>query len=233
MKKSLTFYSIVWAICLAIFNLAVFLSPSEAGGMTKFGGGFWAGYVCISVAFVGQLICAALTLSPTSLKKTFYRLPLVSVSYTGLIVMLIVGVICMAIPNLPIWIAVIVCAAVLALEAIALLKASAAVLLVESTDKTIAGKTFFVKSLTVDAEALLSSASSDALRAEAKRVYETIRSSDPMSAPALASIEGQIAGQFHAFADAVKQDDAELAEKLASTLVALVEQRNSKCKLLK
>ena len=58
MKKSFGIYSIIWAIYLALFNVVVFVTPNEIGGVSKFGGSFWVGYIFITVAFAVQLICA-------------------------------------------------------------------------------------------------------------------------------------------------------------------------------
>lgn len=38
MNKNFKFYLSIWAILFAIFNVAVFVSPSEAMGLSKFGG---------------------------------------------------------------------------------------------------------------------------------------------------------------------------------------------------
>ena len=113
MKKSIGVYSIIWAICLAIFNVIVFVTPNEIGGVSKFSGSFWVGYIFITIAFIGQLVCAFFAFKPSDKQKVFYNIPLVTISYAGLIVMLIAGTACMAIPNLTNWIGIIVCLLVL------------------------------------------------------------------------------------------------------------------------
>ena len=225
-------YSAIWAIALGIFNLIVFLTPNEAGGMYKFGGAFWVGYIAITVAFVAQFACTFFTFKEKNLTKLFYNIPLISISYTGLVIMLIVGTLCMAIPALPNWIGIIVCALVLLFNAIALLKASAAAHIVTSLDKKIAVETSFIRGLTAQAE-LLMNATIDELRATAKKVYEAIRYSDPVSNTALASLDAQIERQFTAFSDAVKGEDPELAKNEAAALIEMLESRNQQCKCLK
>lgn len=69
------------------------------------------------------------------------------------------------------------------------------------------------------------------MKAETKKVYETIRYSDPMSNDALANIENQIQNEFNAFADAVKNDDITLAKSSANELEIFINDRNKKCKL--
>ena len=233
MKKSFKIYSLIWAICLAVFNVITFATPNEIGGVSKFSGSFWVGYIFITIAFLGQLTCAFVAFKAEKLKKFFYNIPLLSISYGGLVAMLIVGSIFMAIPVLPEWIAIIVCVIILAFNAIAIIKATAATDIVSGIDEKIKAQTFFIKSLSVDAQSLMTSAKSDELRAEAKKVYEAIRYSDPMANAALSDLDAQIEKQFNAFSDVVKADDAELAKETADELLEMVERRNQKCKLLK
>ena len=233
MKKSFKIYSLIWAICLAVFNVITFATPNEIGGVSKFSGSFWVGYIFITIAFLGQLTCTFVAFKAEKLKKFFYNIPLLSISYGGLVAMLIVGSIFMAIPVLPEWIAIIVCVIILAFNTIAIIKATAAADIVSGIDEKIKAQTFFIKSLSVDAQSLMTSAKSDELRAEAKKVYEAIRYSDPMANAALSDLDAQIEKQFNAFSDAVKADDAELAKETANALAEMVGRRNQKCKLLK
>ena len=233
MKKSFKIYSLIWAICLAVFNVITFVTPNEIGGVSKFGGSFWLGYIFITIAFLGQLACAFVAFKAENLKKFFYNIPLLSISYGGLVAILIVGSIFMAIPVLPEWIGIIVCVIILAFNAIAIIKATAAADIVSGIDEKIKTQTFLIKSLTVDAQSLMTSAKSDELRKVAKKVYEEIRYSDPIGNPALSDLDTQIEKQFAAFSDAIKAEDAELAKETAAALVEMVERRNQKCKLLK
>ena len=233
MKKSFKIYSLIWAICFIVFNVITFVTPNEIGGVSKFNGSFWVGYVFITIAFIGQLTCAFVAFKAENLKKFFYNIPLLSISYGGIVAMLIVGSIFMAVSVLPEWIAIIVCVIILAFNAIAIIKATAAADIVSGIDEKIKTQTYFIKSLSVDAQSLMTSAKSDELRAEAKKVYEVIRYSDPMANAALSDLDAQIEKQFNAFSDAIKADDAELAKETAVALVEMVERRNQKCKLLK
>ena len=233
MKKSISVYSIIWAICLAVFNVIVFVTPNKIGEVSKFSGSFWVGYIFITVAFVGQLICAFFAFKAKNLKKFFYNIPLISISYGGLVAMLIVGSIFMTIPVLPEWIAIIICVIIFAFNAIAIIKATAAADIVSGIDEKIKTQTFFIKSISGDAQSLVGAAKTEALRAEAKKVYEEIRYSDPMANDALAELDNQIERQFNSFSDAVNSEDLEVATELASSLIEMINRRNQKCKLLK
>ena len=231
MKKGFKYYAAVWAILLVLFNVICFVTPNEVAGMTKFGGSFWVGYAFITVAFLGQLACAYMAFSAENTKKFFYRIPLISVSYTGLILTIIFGSLVMAIPGLPDWAGAIICILILGFNAIAVIKASAAADAVESVDKRIKTQTQFIKLLTVDAEGLMNRASDPAVKNACKKVYEAVRYSDPMSSDALSDVEARMRQEFSALSDAVSKggDAAACAEALLLT----IGERNAKCRLLK
>ena len=197
MNKKFKYYALIWAILLAVFNVICFITPDETAGMSKFGGAFWAGYIFITIAFIGQLVCAYIALKTDDKTKLFYNIPIIRVSYTGLILTLVFGALCMAIPNLPNWVGIIVCVLVLAFTAIAVIKAKAASDVVENIDKKVKAQTLFVKSITVDAESLLARAATPEAKDACKKVFEAVRYSDPMSNDALAGVESQITLKFN------------------------------------
>lgn len=232
MKKRFGIYAAMWAVLLALFNVIAFVSVGWAG-QEKYAASFWIGYALICVAFVGQLVCTYLALKEDHAQKVFYRVSLIRASYAGLIVTFVVGGLCMLISPLPYWIGGIVCAIVLAVNVLAALKASAAVNEVERIDSKVAQQTFFIRSLTVDAESLLARAKSEEARAACKKVYEAVRYSDPMSNDALSGIEQQITKKFAILCDAVTTDDSNTIAAVAEEVLILVGDRNKKCKLLK
>ncbi|WP_434309176.1 hypothetical protein [Hominifimenecus sp. rT4P-3] len=233
MKKNFKWYAICWAILFAVFQAVCFAMPKEIAGISKFDGAFWPGYIFISLAFIGQLICAYFAFKADSLKKMFYKLPLITVSYSGLLFMVVFGALGMAIPALPNWVSIIICLLILAFHAISVLKASVAADMVEQVDKRVDAQTQWIKRLTVEAEGLVSAAKSEAVRAECKKVYEAIRYSDPMSNDALSVIEEKITVKVDELAAAAGADDAERAKNAADEVRILVEERNKKCKALK
>lgn len=231
MKKGFRYYAAAWALLFVLFNLLVFVPPRFVGEYDKFGGAFWAGYVGIAVAFVGQLVCAHFALKAENAQKLFYNLPLITVSYTGLVLTLVCGGLCMVVPDLPNWIGALVCLLILVFCAVAVIKAAAAAEIVAGVDEKVKTQTQFIKNLTVDAENLCARAQSDEVKAACKKVYEAIRYSDPMSAPALADIEAKIAAQMQSFTAAVTAGTG--VDEAAGALLGLVQERGSKCKALK
>lgn len=233
MNKRFRTYAVIWAILFALFNVICFVSPNEMAGASKFVGAFWTGYIFITLAFIGQLVCSYFALKAESLQKMFYNIPLITISYTGLIVMLIVGALAMAIPNLPNWIGIIACLAVLAFTAISVITAKAAGAIVSGIDEGVQAKTSFIKKITLDAENLVNRAKAPMLKKLCIKVYDAFRYSDPVSNTQLSDIENRIIEEFSMLTDAVLADDLDLTESSANEVITLVEERNSKCKLLK
>ena len=233
MKKTFKFYVIIWVICLALFNVISFVTPDKIAGISKFSGSFWIGYIFITFSFIGQLICAYVAFQTENLKKLFYNIPLITISYIGLVVMLVVGGITMAIPGMPNWLGIIVCLLVLGFTTISVIKATAVAEIVSKIDNKIAAETAFIKAITVDAQNLISRANAPMLKEQCKKVYDAFRYSDPMSSVALADIEQRIKEEFDALTDAVISDDLDATESSVKELSTLINERNNKCKALK
>ena len=138
----------------------------------------------------------------------------------------------MLIPDCPAWIAAIVCAAVFGFGAISVIKAKAAADIVSETDDKIKAQTSFIKTLIVDAESLVSRAQNEAAKVAAKKVYDAVRYSDPMSNDGLSGIESEIAIKFNQFAETITANSDDIAT-IADELIVLIIDRNKRCKLLK
>ncbi len=225
MKKTFRYYFAIWAALFVLFNIIAFVSVGWIN-QEKYTPSFWIGYIFISLAFIGQLICARIAFDAKNTQKLFYNLPLISLSWTGLVVSFVVGGLCMLISPLPYWVGVIVCTITLAAVAIAVIKASIAANAVANFDDKIKVQTFFIKSLTVDAEGMVARAKDEEIKRECTKVYEAVRFSDPMSDVALSEIEESIKQRFAEFSNLPSRETAE-------ELLMLLDERNKKCKLLK
>ena len=233
MKVNFKKYAIIWAILLVIFNALCFVTPEEINGESKYTTSFWIGYIFITLAFLGQLACTYIAFKSGKVKDAIYNASLIRISTVGLALMLVIGGLTMAVAKIPEWVGVLACLIILAFTAISVIKAQSAVEAVEQVEQKIKTSTVFIRSLTVDAESTVSKACSDEVKAEAQKVYEAIRYSDPMSDDVLAGIENQIDNAFRSFKAAVAANDAELAKSTAKTVQELIEERNLKCRLIK
>lgn len=232
MKKGLKYYIPCWAVLLAVFNIITFAVPVTVN-VNKFSPSFWIGYGFVTLAFIAQLVCSLIFFKQDTKEKRFLNIPVISLSYTALLLSIIIGAVAMAVPSIPYWIAVIVDVLITAFYAIAIISSKAAADTVSSIDTKIKQQTFFIKSLSVYAQSLVNSAKTDEMKTLANKVYEAVRYSDPMSSPQLETIENEIEIKFNQFLSAVKSDNASLAQSIADELVTLIKDRNNKCKLLK
>lgn len=233
MKSKFRYYAVAWAALVVLFNVIVFITPNGFKGMNKFGSSFWVGYIFIMLAFIGQLFVAWLAIKDDDITKLFYSIPLITISYTTLIAMVVVGTLSMSIPNVPYWIGIVGCFLVLTFAVIALMGAQAGASIVTDIDEKIKNKTFFIKSLIVDVESLMEKVTSADIKDEIKKVYEAVRNSDPVSNDALNGIESQITLRMNELVDSVEKGDINLVSKNAKEIIVLVNDRNRKCKLLK
>lgn len=232
MKKGFKNYAIIWAILLVAFNTVVFLiRPVIPYYEVHYDARFWVAWVCIIAAFAGNLFCAYTAFREDNLQKRFYNLPLITVSYTGLILTLILGVGLMLIPDCPAWLAAIACIVILALTAISVVKASWAADAVTSVDEKVKMQTTFIKTMTMEAENLMSRAKSSDAQTACKKVYEALRYSDPMSCAALGEVETELTAKFKTFASSVNADHD--ATGAAESLLETLAERNRKCKAVK
>lgn len=233
MKTKFKYYLIGWFILLAIFNVIIFATPNEWYGFNKFGGAFWGSYIGIMIAFVGQLVCAAKAFQTDNTTKLFYNIPLITISYAALILMIVVGSICFVVPDLPNWVAIVGAVIILGFSAISIVKAQAAADVVSELDAKLKVKTFTIKSLTIDAESLLREAKTEQIKVDVKKVYEALRYADPMSSDVLKDDKLRITRKFKELSDAVISVDEEMTKDISEDLLLLIASRNSKCKMLK
>ena len=230
MKTSFKIYALIWAIGFAIFNLVAFVPVVSIEG-AEISSSYVIATIFCDIMFFAQLGCGYFAFKPENKQKVFYNIPIVTTSLISLLVTIVVAVVLALIPDVPNWLTALVLAIVTLISVVAILKSHFVAETISKIDDKVKAKTFFIKNLTVDAETLISKASNDEAKAEAKKVYEAIRYSDPMANDALSSLESEITSKFNAFSNAVVSGEA--LEETSKALLILIEERNNKCKLLK
>lgn len=230
MKTSFKIYALIWAIGFAIFNLVAFVPVVSIEG-AEISSSYVIATIFCDIMFFAQLGCGYFAFKPENKQKVFYNIPIVTTSLMSLLVTIVVAVVLALIPDVPNWLTALVLAIVTLISVVAILKSHFVAETISKIDDKVKAKTFFIKNLTVDAETLISKASTDEAKAEAKKVYEAIRYSDPMANDALSSLESEITNKFNAFENAVVSGEA--LKETSEALLILIEERNNKCKLLK
>lgn len=165
-------------------------------------------------------------------EETFYGIPFV---YSGLITFILIVIwsgISLLI-RINVLLQIIVAVVIFMFAAIRLFKASAARKIVVERGEQIKSQISFIKSLTIDSENLIKRAKSDTVKSYCKKVYETVRYSDPMSTEVLSDIEAKITEKMNEFSNAVISDDSEKVMDISDELITLIGERNNKCKAFK
>ena len=233
MKKNFKFYALGWFVILGLFNLLAFIIPAWPT-LEKFTASFWIGWGVTIGAFFGQLICAWVAFKEESAKKTFYNISLFTVSYAGLISMFVVAMICIIVTPLPYWIAAIACSAVLVANVIAVAKAKMAIDVVVNVDENVEKATAFIYEMREESESLFVRAKADEAKAViCKKVRDAFKFSDPMSKSDLDAVEAEIKTHFDLLKKAIVEGKMDVATAESDELLALISERNNKCKKLK
>lgn len=234
MKKIFKYFALIWAVCFVLFNAITFLVPNEAFGITRFDKPiFWISYALIAAAFAMQLVTAYAFTKNDEKAKTFLKVPVLKIGYCAVVVSLVVGLAFMIFPVLPAWVGAIVCLLVAGYFIIACVRASAVATVVSDVGEKVKQKTSFLRSAIVDAENGMARAATPEIKANAKKVYEALRFSDPMSAPEPKSLEREISDGLNDLKQAVLSGNNKTVSIVSESLLLTIKERNGKCKLLK
>ena len=105
---------------------------------------------------------------------------------------------------------------------------------IESNQKLVKKKVFYIRDLKTDIESTLSYVSDPALKKQLEKLAEAIRFSDPMSHASLAEIESELSSVVRSIAlDARTEAGADEIAAKVKKANSLLEYRNEKCKILK
>ena len=229
MKKLFRHYAIIWLLGLGFINVILFATP--IAGKNKFTPNFWIGYSLITIIFFALFVF--LMFRSDDPEKNFYDIPLRKAVRNAFLEFFAAGIVCIFVSFLPTWGGILLCASALMLSAMDFLSIRGAVSAVQEIGKRIDEKSSFIRSLTVDAEILLSKANSPEIKSKVREVYEAIRYSDPMSNDGLKTVEAQITLKFSDFSSTVSEGNLQKIQVTAEELISLLSERNKKCKILK
>ena len=222
MKKGFLYYLSIWVICVIAFNAVFFITGSKLPT-----GYYWPGYISCMIAFVIQLVCGYIAVNQDTLKKAVYHAPMAGAAYTGIALTLIASIYFVTHPLLPNWIGILVHIVIIAFILIRVISAKAAADIVSSQDEEAMQKMIFIKCMSEDANFLVNRISDPEMKKEAKKVYEAIRYSDPMSTEKSKAIENEINSKFEEFVLNIDNGNKDATAKQSDSLVTLIKQRNS------
>lgn len=226
--KNKSMYAASALITLAVYNTVVFVVP-----FNRDCAGFWTGYGFSMLAILLSSGVGLYALGREGIKSKFYGVPLADAARIYLIIQALAGFAEMGTASLvPYQAGLILNVVMLGLFLTGVMAVSAATGEIERLDEKVKGKVFYIKSLQADMEGLAGRAADDVKKA-LKDLAETVRYSDPVSGPQLATIENKIEAKASALSDAVDKADSGVVNALCGELQQLFGERNRKCKILK
>lgn len=221
MKNKNLIYAIL-CILFILLNVVVFAIPTDKTGT------FWVAYVFTVVAFALQVPVWEKSLKQKdTLKRKFLGISTVHVGIVGLILQVIALAVFIAVPTLPSWAAVVVCAIIFGLSTICLVSSGIGVREISRVEEKVLEKTFFIKELQTNVELIAEAETDNETKTMLKQLAEKIRYSDPVSSEKLADLENRISAK----AEGLKTAD-NIIESIGE-LNMLLDERNKKCKILK
>lgn len=213
---------LILTIVLIVFAVIAFAAPFEKTPV------FWVSFVFGLLAICFQIPLWNKALGGETLKSKFLGFPVLHIGVAYLIIQLIVSIIMMAVPGIPLWIAIIVDVVILAITCALVTSGGVARTAIEETEEKIQLKTSFIKGLKADVDILLSKETDSEVKEALRKLSDEIRFSDPMSNNALEGIEAEISDKLISISEA-----GENKKNVISEISGLIKQRNIKCKALK
>lgn len=222
MKKNNLMSYLALGIVFVLFNVIAFVIPIDKTAT------FWTAYVFSVIAFAVQIPLWKIALGKKdTLKSKFLGIPVIHVGITYLIIQLIAFAIFMIFPTLPVWLAVVVCAIILAISALCAIAGQAGANEINRVEEKIKVKRAFIQFLQTDIEMLAEAETDAETKAALKKLAEKVCSSDPMSHEMLGELESHISAKFEEMKTAADK------KALISEVTTLLTERNKKCKILK
>lgn len=222
MKKNNLMSYLALGIVFALFNVIAFVIPTDKTAT------FWTTYVFSVVAFVVQIPLWKIALGKKdTLKSKFLGIPVIHVGIIYLIIQLIAFAVFMIFPMLPAWLAVVVCAIIIAISVLCAIAGQAGANEVNRVEEKIKVKRAFIQFLQTDIEMLVEVENDVETKAALKKLAEKVRFSDPMSHEMLGELESRISAKVEEMKTATDK------KALISEIEILLIERNKKCKILK
>lgn len=220
---------LILAIVLAAYLLLAFVIPFARTAV------FWLALVFTLAAFGVQLYVLKLSFTKgRDARSKFYGFPIARIGVVYLIVQIVLSFLFMAIAKIcTVWIAVIVFVLLLAGAAVGVIAADAMRDEVERQDAQLKTDVATMRALQSRAAALVSRCENAELKADAQKLSDAFRYSDPVTNDATKDAEHELFTCMDELERAVLENDTESAQVLIKRAAAQLAERNRLCKLNK
>ncbi|MBQ9148562.1 MAG: hypothetical protein IJX69_03235 [Oscillospiraceae bacterium] len=229
MKKDTLRGIIGLAVLLVLYILVVFLIPFVKLGT------FWVSFLFTLIAFavVAWAIYVAFLKKPDA-KSRFYGFPIARIGVIYGVFQLVAGLVFMALGLwVPAWLAVVVFAVALGAAVIGLISADAVVEEIHTQDTQLKKDVILMRAIQSKAHQMAAFCADPDAAAAVEKFAEELRFSDPVSAPALAEVERDLAAAVNELQQAVADSDWGAVRQLCRKATAILAERNRLCKLNK
>lgn len=234
MKKNFKMYFLIWLVMVIAFNAISFIIRQNLPlDSNAYNNNFFITLVFVNVSFLVNLICAHYAFDSKNINKLFYNVPLITISWSLLIVSVVVGLVFMFNPSIQLWIPLIIYIIIIAISLISITSAKWASDTIEEIDYKVKTQTSFINNLTNEAKHIIDNCQNNELKNECRKLYENIRYSDPISNDNLFDIENIISIKLNELANLVKENTVVNAKEKIDELNRLIKERNDNCKRLK
>lgn len=233
MKKLKKIYLIMWGIIALLFLMMAIFVPEQIGEWSKKDSAFWGAVVMMMLVMAGNLVLSMIFFEKGTKEQTFLRLPIAYLGFVILAITFVLEVICVISPIGKNWMSIGIGLLLLIIYGILAFGTIVATKQIENFENKQPGRTVFIRNLRVESELLEKQTVSEAARKQAGRICEALRYSDPCSDSKLDEVEGRLYVAFTAFAKNIKSGEDNQCEELAEKVLQILEERNTKCKLLK
>lgn len=223
-KKNSIYFIISALVILSVYNLLVFILSEERINV------FWLAYSFTTLALLFQLSIPIFLVSDKQMKKdAFISIPIVLHCILYTIVQLIIGVILMLV-SINFKIAFLIEVVIFAIFLLNIISALIGKNIIETTGDEVREKTSFIRTLTIEVETLGKNTTDELTSKKLKELEDVVRYSDPVSNPALKSIEQKIQMSISSLTPNIKKSDV-ISE--IDNILKLFDERNRKCKSMK
>ena len=220
---------LILAIVLVAYLLLAFVIPFAKTAV------FWLALVFTLAAFGVQLYVLKLSFTKgRDARSKFYGFPIARIGIVYLIVQIVLSFVLMAGAKIcPVWVAVIVFVLLLAAAAVGVIAADAMRDEVERQDAQLKTDVAAMRALQSRAAALVSRCEDAELKADAQKLSDAFRYSDPVTNDATKDAEHELFTCMDELERAVLDNDTENARTLIKRTGAQLAERNRLCKLNK
>ena len=184
--KNTVAFGLIYVILLGVFNLLVFTISKSRNDV------FWLSYGFMTLAFVVQIVSMFMSFKSADVETAFFGIPLASFSVFYLCAELVIGALFMIFQmasfTLALVIQVLVLAVFLIIAIISLLSRDTVQQISDNVKEHVSN----LKSVLVDIEMLMDGCTDPELKADLRKLSETVKYSDPISNEAVADVEQRI-----------------------------------------